>query len=76
MKVVTIRSAKFRFLHRVLQLLDQLPFFVGPGWNLGQTALVVIDEVIYGATVVVDDAFDGAGLFHALAWAAMAASWA
>jgi len=73
---IAVVVSKFGFLQRIIQIPDQLPFLVGPGWSLGQTALVVVDEVIDGAMVVVDDAFDGAGLFHALAWAAMAVSWA
>jgi len=63
---IAVVVSKFRLFQGLLQLLDQLPFFVGPGWNLGQAALVVVDEIIDGAMVVVDDAVDGFGFLHPL----------
>ena len=55
---IAVVVSKPRLLQGFLQLFDQLPFLVCPSWNLCQTALVVVDEVVHGKVVVVDDAVD------------------
>jgi hypothetical protein len=63
---IAVVVSEFGFFQRFLQFFDQLPLLLCPSGDFRQSALVVVYEVIDGATVVVDDAVDGSGLFHPL----------